>query len=233
MIRAFYSGTTGMRTQQTAVDTIANNIANLNTTGYDAQTARFGDLLHTSMLEPADAAYASVRAGSGAGVSSVRTDVSSGGEQETDRALDYCPAGNGFFAVEGTDGVVRYTRNGAFSIDIAGGAHLTDAQGESVLDAAGNPIAVDADGKPAAEPGVFTFPAASQLEAQGDSRYMLTASSGAAQVSNEGVNTGRLASSNVELGDEMSRLILSQRGYQLSSRVVQTADQIAELTNNL
>lgn len=233
MIRAFYSGTSGMKSQQIAVDTIANDIANVNTTGYTSKEARFSDLLHASMLEPQDPAYASVRTGSGDAVDSVRADMSAGGAVETGQLLDYCPQANGFFAVQGTDGVIRYTRDGAFSISLSGGAHLVDAQGGSVLDAAGRPVAVDAAGRPEAVPGVFTFPAAGGLAAAGGNSFRPTDLSGAAQVSDEGVRAGYLAGSNVDLGGEMTDLILSQRGYQLSSRVVQTADQIAEMTNSL
>lgn len=233
MIRAFYSGTSGMKSQQIAVDTIANDIANVNTTGYTSKQARFSDLLHASVLEPEDAAYTSVRMGSGSAADSVRADMAAGGAVETDQPLDYCPQAGGFFAVRGTDGVIRYTRDGAFSVSLAGGAHLVDAQGGSVLDAAGNPVMLDAEGRPEAEPGVFVFPAASGLSAVGDNSFLPTALSGAAQVSDEGVRAGYLAGSNVDLGGEMTDLILSQRGYQLSSRVVQTADQVAEMTNNL
>lgn len=233
MIRAFYSGTAGMKAQQTSVDVIANNIANINTTGYASRDTRFSDLLHASMLEPEDAAYAAIRTGSGDAADSVRADMSAGGMVETDRPLDYCPRGEGFFAVQGQDGAIRYTRDGAFSAGAAGGTYLVDSQGASVLDAAGNPVTVGADGRLSAEPGVFTFPAASGLQALGDNRYLPTDVSGAAQGSGEGVRAGYLAASNVDLGGQMTDLILSQRGYQLGSRVVQTADQIANMTNSL
>ena len=234
MIRAFYSGTQGMKAQQTAVDVIANNVANVNTAGFASQNVRFDDLLHSSMLEPAEPAYAQTLAGNGVKAAAVSADMSSGTPVETDKALDYCPKADGFFAVAGNDGTVGYTRDGSFSVGTEkDGRYLVDAQGHSVLGADGARIAVDADGVPRALPGVFTFSNPAGLRATGGGLYAPAASSGAPAVSGEGVRAGYLMGSNVDLAGQMTGLIVSQRGYQLDSRVIQTADQVADWTNNL
>lgn len=234
MIRAFASGTQGMKAQQAAVDVIANNVANVNTTGFASRDVRFQDLLHSSLLEPDAPAYAQTLTGNGVKAAAVSDDMSPGTPAETDQVLDYCPKADGFFAVMGGDGAVSYTRDGSFSVGTeADGRYLVNAKGLSVLGADGVRIAVDADGKPLAVPGIFTFSNAAGLRAAGDGLYEPTASSGAPAVSDEGVRTGCLMGSNVDLAGQMTGLIVSQRGYQLDSRVIQTADQIAEWTNNL
>ena len=234
MIRAFTSGMEGMKAQQAAVDVIANNVANVNTTGFASQNVRFSDLLHSSLREPADPDYARTLTGNGVKAAAVSADMSPGTPVETDRALDYSPEADGFFAVMGGDGTVRYTRDGSFSVGSqADGRYLVNAKGLSVLGADGVRIAVDADGKPLAAPGVFTFSNAAGLRAAGDGLYETTDSSGAATVSEEGARSGYLMGSNVDLAGQMTGLIESQRGYQLDSRVIQTADQVADWTNNL
>lgn len=234
MIQGFYSGTAGLRAQQTAVDNIANNIANVNTTGFKTKDEEFSSLLSVSMVRPDYADYPTELTGSGTEVSNVKSDMSGGGMVTTDSALDFYPLGSGFFAVRDTAGNTYYTRDGSFSVATSqNGSFLVNAEGMQVLDANANPVAVNANGTPAAQAGLFTFSNSMGLANAGGSLYTQTADSGAAAVSAEGYKTGTLEGSNVDLARQMTRLIVAQRGYQFSSRVVQTADQIAALTNEI
>jgi len=233
MIRAFYSGREGLQAQQTAMDDISNNIANLDTTGYKSQSTRFSDVLYSSMLRPTTPGYATELAGNGVATAQIEPDMSGGEAQPTDSALDYAVNGPGFFAVQDTAGNTFYTRNGSFTVEPGqGGAYLENAQGLFVLDAAGQKIPATASG-PSAAPGVFDFSNSQGLLEAGGSLFTQSSTSGAPVASAEGFKTGYLESSNVDLSSQMEQMIVTQRGYQMSSRVIQTADQIASMTNEL
>ncbi|MFT8887935.1 MAG: flagellar hook-basal body protein [Ethanoligenens sp.] len=233
MIQAFFGGAASLRARQTSMDTIANDIANVNTAGYVQQEASFSDLLHDSMVRPDNTAYAEELQGSGAAVDAIAKDMSPSALIQTGSQLDFAAKGNGFFAVRDAQGTISYTRAGTFTEKIVGdGTVLADEQGRTVLDTQGNAIAVR-DGSPQAEPGVFTFTYPQNLTAQGDTLFTPNASSGAAQLSGEGVAQGVYEASNVDLANQMSRMIVTQRGFQMNARVVSTADQIEAYTNDL
>lgn len=233
MIQAFYGGTSSLRARQTSMDTIANDVANVNTAGYVQKEATFSDLLYNSMLRPENPAYAQELQGSGSEVNATVENMSTGSFVQTGSALDFAPKQAGFFAVRDAQGNVSYTRDGTFAEQNANGTEvLMDKQGRTVLDAQGNAIPVQ-NGLPQAEPGVFTFASPQNLTAAGDNLFTANAASGAAQVSNEGVVQGVYEGSNVDLASEMSRMIVTQRGFQMNARVVSTADQIEGYTNEL
>jgi flagellar basal-body rod protein FlgG len=234
MIRAFYSGKEGLVAQQTAMDDISNNIANISTTGYKSKSTQFSDVLYSSMLRPDQPNYASTLTGNGVALAAVENDMSDGMPEATDNMLDCCVNAGGFFAVQDTGGNTFYTRDGSFSVmHDQGGDFLKNAQGLYVLDASGNRINVDNSGTPVANPGVFDFSNSQGLLNVGGNLFTGSASSGAPTVSNEGFKRGYLESSNVDLAQQMAQLIITQRGFQMSSRVVQTADQIESMTNDL
>lgn len=233
MIQAFYGGAASLRARQTSMDTIANDIANVNTAGYVQNEATFSNLLYDSMLRPENPAYAGEMQGSGAEVNAVVKDMSTGSFVQTGSSLDFAPKQAGFFAVRDAQGNVSYTRDGTFTEQNVGGTEiLTDKEGRTVLDAQGNAIAVKA-GIPQADPGVFTFASPQNLTAVGDNRFTANAASGAAQVSDEGAAQGVYETSNVDLAGQMSRMIMTQRGFQMNARVVSTADQVEAYTNDL
>lgn len=233
MIQAFYGGVSSLHARQTSMDTIANDIANVNTAGYVQKEATFSDLLYNSMLRPENPAYAQELQGSGAQVNAIVQDMSTGSFVQTGSALDFAPRQAGFFAVRDAQGNLSYTRDGTFAEQNVNGTEtLADKQGRTVLDAQGNAIVVR-DGQPQAEPGVFTFAFPQNLTAAGDNLFTVSTSSGAAQVSSEGVMQGVYEASNVDLAGEMSRMIVTQRGFQMNARVVSTADQIEGYTNDL
>lgn len=233
MIMGFYSGAAMLRASQSSVDIVANNLANVNTTGYQAQEQQFDELLYTSMTNLNAAGAQAVPEGSGAAVTAAGRDQTAGTLTETGRALDYAIGGTGYFSVRSTDGTVRYTRDGAFeAVTAGGGTWLADTSGNRVLDRSGNLIAVK-DGQPAAAPGVFAFADADALMALGNGLFAATARSGQAAVSGATAKEGFLEGSNVDVAGAMSGLLVAQRAYSLSSRAVQTADSVAEMANNL
>ncbi|ADU28049.1 flagellar hook-basal body protein [Ethanoligenens harbinense] len=233
MIQAFFGGAASLRSRQTAMDVIANDIANVNTAGYVQRDTDFSDLLYDSMVRPENPSYANELEGSGAGVDAVVADASAGSFVQTGSLLNFAPRGEGFFAVRDAQGVVSYTRDGTFTAQPENGAAvLVDAQGRTVLDAQGNAIAVQ-NGVPQTQPGVFAFAFPQNLTALGGSLFAASASSGAAQVSDEGVLQGAYETSNVDLSSEMGNMIVTQRGFQMNARVVSTADQIESYVNDL
>lgn len=225
MIEAFYSGTAGLHAHQTALDTLSNNIANVNTTAYKTQNPDFEGLLGSSMMLPTTPNAAALIAYAGGGVLGVQEDTSAGVLQQTDSDTDYAVDGDGYFAVRTADGTTLYTRDGSFHHD-AGGALLTQ-QGYAVLDANGVPAA----GK--TEPGVFAFANSAGLIPVGNNDYAAGALSGAATASGATVRSGVLESSNVDMGAQMARLITTQRGFQLSASAVTTADDVESMTDDL
>ncbi|MBR5636062.1 MAG: flagellar hook-basal body protein [Pseudobutyrivibrio sp.] len=146
MVRSLWSGASGMKGQQIAVDTIANNLANVNTTGYKAQSAQFKTLLYQTLETASTNAQGetkptSAQVGLGTRVASLNANFTQGAQLANDSKTAMCVIGEGFFAVQ--DGEeTHYTRNGNFTwaIDANGDKVLTTAEGYKVLDQNGNPI---------------------------------------------------------------------------------------------
>lgn len=216
MVRSLWTAATGMIAQQTNLDTIANNLSNVNTTGYKTQVNEFKSLLYQTIQTKTTSANgenkpSSAQVGLGVRNASITTIFRNGpmlaSESDTAFALD----GKGFFAIRGGDGNTYYTRNGNFNFTIAanGGNMLANSEGCPVLDTAGQPIilgtqyapskvSVTADGrlcypdeKGNPQPigmaiGVYQFNNPNGLERLSDSRYAQTAASG--PVINESTN---------------------------------------------
>jgi flagellar basal-body rod protein FlgG len=235
MIRAFYSGSSGLKSQQNAVDITANNIANSETTGYKQKNEKFSDLLYSSMvgLGVNSANVARLEVGNGATISSVQNDMSAGGFQETGVSTNFAIEGNGFFAIKDSAGNTSYTRDGSFrATSEKDGVYLEDASGRKVLDKSQNYIKIDSVTL-STQPGVFGFANSTALQATGDNNYVETQLSGASSALDTPIKSGYLEGSNVNLAQQMTHLIVSQRSFQMSSKIVQTADQIAEMANQL
>ena len=149
MMRALWSAASGMIAQQTNVDTISNNIANVNTTGYKSQRAEFKSLLYQNLQTRTTTANGEnkpvpAQVGLGTRVAATNTFYTQGAMQASENDTDFAIEGDGFFAVRGTDGQTYYTRNGAFEWSQYGNGQpiLADAQGNPVMDTAGNVIAI-------------------------------------------------------------------------------------------
>lgn len=254
---AFYTGVAGMKAFQEKLNITGNNMANEGTYGYKKQSAAFNDLLYTRMnthknYDPAGAGANAEIGGdamdlTGHGVRLGNTEVLFGqsGFVATDMPLDFAIAGDGLFALE-KDGVREYTRNGAFGLSIEGKkAYLVADSGAYVLDGKGKPIAlaIGADNMPDLtgldkKLGVYNFSNPFGLMPASGSCFRETAVSGqgVAQKANSTDNVVKqftLENSSVELGDEMVDMMMTQRAFQMNAKVVQTADQIDEMVNNL
>jgi flagellar basal-body rod protein FlgG len=256
MIDSLYIGATAMNAQQSNIDTVANNLANVNTTAYKRGRVEFEDLLYrTSQSEnPGRTQAAGEANGMGTMVAGTFKIFNAGDIKKTDQVYDLAVAGQGFFEVVQADGSLAYTRNGAFQVDAEGflsthnGLRLS-SQVQIAPDA--RQVRIGADGR------VFVqFPNDAQeteigkldlagfanpvgLSALGDSLYLATDNSGPALLGNPAENglgaiqQGFLESSNVKLIDEMIGLILAQRTYEINAKVVQASDEMLSISNNL
>lgn len=247
---AFYSGASGLRAYQQDMDTIAHNIANVNTSGYKPLTSVFADLLYSRMAVNSEEDFLT-----GHGVKVADTDLvfQQGPILTTGNDLDFAIIGSGFFAVESADGeALQYARNGAFAISMEEGTgYLVTTDGYYVLDAEGQRIELE----PMSEEnstfnlstlteriGVYQFSNPFGLEPVPGGRFVPTEISGEAEASAE-VAEGQeapyrlisraLEQSAVDLAHEMVMVIQTQKAFQFSARLVQTADQLEEIVNNL
>ena len=151
MVRALWSAASGMIAQQTAVDTIANNLANVNTVGYKTEKAEFKSLLYQTIQARTTTANGAnkpigAQVGLGTRVASITSRFTQGNMLASESNTDFAIVGDGFFAVRGEDGETYYTRNGNFYWAVAegGGMMLANAEGLPVLDSTGNPIILEA-----------------------------------------------------------------------------------------
>lgn len=149
MVRSLWTGAAGMIAQQTNVDTIANNLANINTSGYKRENAEFKSLLYQTIQEASTDSNGKekpvgIQVGLGVRNSAVTSQFTQGPINETGGDWDFAVAGDGFFAIQMEDGSVGYTRNGSFNMTIGNtGNTLCDSSGRPVLDTNGSPIVVD------------------------------------------------------------------------------------------
>lgn len=229
MIRGFYSAGSGLFAQQTAMNNAANNIANANTTGFKKQSVDFSDLMYSNKRT----FTGNAKIGNGTREASIDSVFTQGALDDTARELDFAITGKGFFGVMSANGEISFTRDGNFGISTEqNGNFLVSASGDYVLDQNGNKINVDRANLPA-KIGVFSFDNVTGLERIGNNQYIQTATSGQATPIAGELTQGKLERANVELADEMSDLIAIQRSFQFNAKMIQTADEIENITNNL
>lgn len=151
MMRSLWSAASGMISQQTAVDTIANNLANVNTTGYKSEKAEFKSLLYQTLQTRTTSANGEekpipAQVGLGTRIASITSSFKQGSMQESQSDTAFAIDGDGFFAVRGADGETYYTRNGDFklSVNADNSVTLVTSDGYAVLDTNGNPINIPA-----------------------------------------------------------------------------------------
>lgn len=261
MIRALFTAATGMVAQQLNVDTIANNLANVNTTSFKKSRVNFQDLLYET-LQPAGTQTAvgqtipeGIQLGHGVRPASVAKIFTQGNLIQTGNLLDMVIEGDGFFQVELPDGTTAYTRDGSFKIDQNG--QLVTADGYPLTPNITVPtdyiqISVGSDGVVSAvvqgnatpqnlgtlQLVRFVNPAG--LDARlGRNLLLETEASGPplpGQPGENGVGTieqGFLENSNVQVVEEILNLIIAQRAYEASSKVIQTSDEMLQLANNV
>lgn len=261
MIRAMHTGATGMIGQQFLVDTTANNLANVNTTGFKRNHADFQDLLYASLRQPGteilqgQSVPNGLQMGNGVRPASTSKIFTAGPLDNTSNPLDLAIEGEGFFQVVAPDGSTRYSRDGAFKLNsennlVNSDGFRMDPQITIPTDAAS--IAISPDGTvsvlTASSPDAPTevgniqlvrFPNPAGLSAEGNNLFRTTASSGdpvTAEPGQEGMGllrAGFLERSNVEVVQELVSLILAQRAFEFNSRSVKVADQMLSATNEL
>ncbi len=258
MIRALYSARTGMIAQQLQLDVIANNLANVNTSGFKKARAQFEDLFYQTIRE-VGAQTASggqiptgVQVGMGVRPTAVNRIFTQGDFQQTGNELDWSIEGAGFFQIL-RNGELYYTRAGNFQRDADG--YIVTANGdrlqpEFAIPSGTNSIAINAGGLLVAldteqtnlgsvQVTLHTFINPAGLKAQGASLFSETDASGAPVTSSPGfLGAGTIAqrileTSNVDVTEEMVNLIITQRAFEANSKSVQTADRLLEVGNSL
>lgn len=257
MIDSLYIGATGLNAQQLNVDTVANNLANVNTVGFKRSRVNFEDVMYREVqrangVPGAEANHLLV--GSGVGVAGTHKLFNAGELKKTDNAFDVAIRGDGFLEAELADGKQVYTRTGRLTVNKDG--FLATAEGHALrpsiaIPADAKSIDVNSDGivlanfgnaRPAEELGqieLASFTNPSGLAPLGENLYAATDSSGEptfGKPGDEGRGTlaqGYLETSNVKLVDEMVNLMVAQRAYEVSAKVIQASDEMMSLSNNL
>jgi flagellar basal-body rod protein FlgG len=258
-MNALKIGATGMLAQQSNVDVLSNNIANINTTGYKRQRASFKDLLYMNERKPGAAtssantlAPSGIQYGLGVSVGSVYRNFEQGAVVRTDAPLDMSIQGRGFFNVTLPNGDTTYSRDGAFQLNENG--DLVTSQGY-LLDPGINipPEAVDlnisGDGTVSAtidqsvvnlgQVTLSMFINESGLEAIGGNLYRETEASGAAgsvvagEDGSGSILQRHLEGANVDAIESITDLITAQRAYELNSQIISTADEMMAAANQI
>jgi flagellar basal-body rod protein FlgG len=244
MLQGLYSAAAGMAAQQQRIDGVANDLANVNTTGYKHVRVGFRDLLYNTQ---GGAAGAEVRGGAGAAASFIGRSQAQGVLQTTEQPLDLAIQGDGFFGVRRADGTLALTRDGNFRLDARG--RLTTRDGlllePGITVPAGTPldrvsIAADgtlrvAAGNPLGRIQLVTVTSPDGLNPLGDNRFAVTPASGPVRgVTNAtSLRQGALEGSNVDMSDAMVDMMNAQRAFQLASRAIEMQDQMLEIANQV
>jgi flagellar basal-body rod protein FlgG len=260
MQRALWTAASGMTAQQLNIDTIANNLANANTTGFKRARARFEDLLYQTLRAPGSFASqrtqypAGIQLGLGTRPAAVEKLYSQGDLKKTDNPLDLVIQGDGFFKITLPDGTTGYTRDGAFALDRDG--QLVNAEGYALEPAITIPqgtvrIEIGADGTVTSiqngqtsgtqvgsvELASFLNP--SGLRAMGGNMLTPTDASGDPTFGppgESGLGTlaqGFLEVSNISVVNELVDMIAAQRAYEMNSKAVKTSDEMLSQVNAL
>ena len=261
MIRAMYTAATGMVAQQTTIDTIANNMANVSTTGFKKSRVNFQDLLYETVKAPGGQTASGInipegiQIGHGVRPASVAKLYTPGSLIQTGNEFDMAIEGEGFFKINMPDGSETFTRDGAFKRSQDG--RLVTADGYELSGGITIPddalsVSISSDGTVSARiAGQTTTSQLGQLEmvrfpnpagldaALGRNLLMETDASGAALTGQPGIDgngtiaQGFLENSNVQTVEEIIAMIIAQRAYEASSKVIQTADDMLQVANNI
>lgn len=263
MMRALSTAGTGMVAQQFNLDTIANNLANVNTTAFKQQRAEFNDLIYQTLAASGATTGgtqkkpSAIQVGLGSRLSATTSNFAIGSMQATGNPIDIAINGDGFFVVQRPDGTQAYTRDGGFKISAEGTNGVLVTSDGYILDPRTEiPIGVQAlsisedgtvSGIPpgANEPQEFgkltlaLFPNPAGLTRIGQNLYLAGGASGDPSIVTPGdqgsgrLQSGFLEGSNVQIVEEMVRMILAQRAFEMNSKAVQTADDMLGVLNQL
>jgi flagellar basal-body rod protein FlgG len=253
-MRALYTAASGMTAQQTRLDTIANNIANVSTTGFKKSRDAFQDLFYQQLAGGGETEGGMrLELGAGTRIAGIERDQGQGALTATGNPLHVGIQGDAFFNVETPDGDRLYTRDGSFTKDVDG--YLVTAGGLRVggdiqIPDDASTITIDYDGTVHAQIAgqttqdvvlgqieISRFVNAAGLEARGDNLFLPTIASGEPVDVDPGTDVqlvqGFLEGSNVDVATELIDMIQAQRVYELNSKVVQAADETLGVAANL
>ncbi len=257
MLRALYSSAAGMESQQLNLDVIANNLANVNTTGFKKSKIEFQDLLYQTTRAAGSEQGAGnqlptgLQVGNGSRPVATSRIFTTGELTQTGERLDVAISGDGFFEVQMPDGTRAYTRDGA--LKTASDGRITTSDGlvvtgfqpvppgtTSINIAANGEVTYNgANGPTNFRVQLTRFNNPAGLQAAGNNLYLETTASGTPEMGNPGengfgqLNQGYLEMSNVKVVEEMVNLIIAQRAYEVNAKAVQASDEMMQESNNL
>ena len=255
MMRSLWISKTGMEAQQTQLDNISNNLANVSTNGYKRSRAVFEDLMYQNLRQAGAASSeqtslpTGLQVGLGTRAVATARNFSQGNLQQSSNPLDVAIRGNGFFQVQLPDGTTGYTRDGSFQVSATG--QLVTNTGFTVqpgitIPATAQSVTIGSDGTVSVVlPGSTTPSTVGQLqianfinpaglEPKGQNIFGETAASGTPNVGTPGQNglgfvqQGFVETSNVNVVEELVQMIQTQRAYELNSKAIQTSDQMLQ-----
>ena len=259
MIRALYTAASGMNAQQTSIDNVAHNLANVNTAGYKKSHVEFEDLFYQHTRVPGAAtatgdAPTGLEVGLGTRVVATSRDFTTGSFRSTGSPLDVAIQGDGFFQLGMPDGTTSFSRAGSFHRDAQGLVVTADGyalQPQITIPENATSVTITRDGVVSATiPGqsaaqqlgvieLATFQNPAGLTPLGGNLFQVTSASGEPQTGPAGteqrgmLTQGYLEDSNVSVVEEMVNMILGQRAYEASSKVIKAADEMLAQVNNI
>jgi len=260
MIRALYTAASGMNAQQTNIDNVAHNLANVNTTGFKKSRVEFEDLVYQEMRAAGSSASATTEApvglevGLGTRAVATARNFSAGNLRSTGGPLDLAIEGDGFFKVSMPNGTTGYTRAGTLHLDAQGLIVTSEGyalEPQITVPSNATSLSISKDGiVSAAIAGqsatqqlgtleIATFPNPAGLTPLGGNLFTPTTASGEPESGAPGTDArgtlaqGFVEDSNVSVVEEMVNMIIAQRAYEANSRVVKAADEMLSQVNNL
>ncbi len=260
MIRSLWIAKTGMEAQQTQLDAISNNLANVSTNGYKKSHAVFEDLMYQNLRQAGGNSSeqttlpTGLQLGLGTRAVATARSFAQGSLQQTTNPLDVAVKGNGFFEIQLPDGTTGYTRDGSFQVSAQG--QLVTNNGYTVnpgitIPTNAQSVTIGADGTVSvALPGqalpqtigqlqLASFVNPAGLEPKGQNLYAETAASGTPNAAAPGTNgmgqlqQGFVETSNVNVVEELVSMIQTQRAYELNSKAISTSDQMLQKLGQL
>jgi len=260
MLRALWTAASGMQSQQTNIDVVANNLANVNTTGFKKSRADFQDLMYQNLKTTGSPSTnttqvpTGIQIGLGTRLAAVTKLFTSGDFTQTGNDLDMAIEGDGFFQIQMPDGTTAYSRAGAFKKDSTGRIVTSDGYPllpEIVIPTNATKISIGNDGTVSVTQAGQTAPTnvgniqlaqfanPAGLAAQGKNLFLQTDASGNATTGTPGqtgigtITQGFLEMSNVNVASEMVNMIVGQRAYEINSKAVQASDEMLQTANNM
>jgi len=242
MLQGLYAAASGMEADQNQLTAISNDVANLNTPGYQGTEVGFEDLLYSGA---GNASGTNQATGTGASASIIGRSQAEGSLQQTGNPLDVAISGEGYLQVRRPDGSIGLTRNGSLQLDSRG--QVTDQEGNPLVPPVSLPkgvtpgdVKINANGTVVAGKQalgriqIVTVPAPNQLQPDGDSQFSVTAGSGATRPATGSTLTqGAVEGSNVDIAQAMSSMINAQNSYQMAGQAINYQDQMLQIANQI